>query len=109
MNIDKWFAEKCGVHDGFKSCISWVYGINQYNYEWTISDPRCREIIREKFKTHTYWDTDMFVCHYSKNGITDKNSITDYGKTIAEAEIACLTAIYEAKRNLQKIREEYGI
>lgn len=95
MNIDEWYAEKCGVewaHDN----KGWIKNPSGGGVIfWTIQDPRCREICREKFKL-----ISGHTCHpqhdYSAHAHIDTDNY--YGKTIQEAEIACLTAIYEVER-----------
>ncbi len=90
--IDKWTAEQCGVipyHDPPEGDYWEVFmtpdGIT-HRYRWTIKDPRCREIVREHFHLRTYFRNTWCCCE-------DLTSHTYTGKTIAEAEIACITAI----------------
>lgn len=83
-NINKYFAEQLGVQaNGLL--------IDSYYADWTISDPRCREVIREKFGIST------IVFDNGQARTTWKDYMSDIKRTIAEAEIACLTAIYEAR------------
>ena len=92
MNIDEWFAEQCGVELGTNNADFIVYETEvTYCYPWDIKDPQCREIVREKFSIETLrkfgkWHADSLGFTFSKGH-----------ETIAEAEIACLTAIYEAR------------
>jgi hypothetical protein len=105
-DINEWYADKCGVIfteyeqtvvDGSDEKITLKFaGYRTDSFEckdsWTIQDPRCREIIREKFNIQTQqlvgeW---MVICAGIPTQITS-------GKTIAEAEIACLEAIYKAE------------
>ena len=70
--IDKWAAEQCGV--GFttnhkKQVVAWFTGsIDErvyWEFEWTIQDPRCREIVREHFKLETYLEVDgTWACSF---------------------------------------------
>lgn len=98
-DIDKWTAEQCGVeltNDGM--VISWpgfdavIADVNL----WTIKDPRCREKVRESFRIET-----VFIDDASGYGWISSNYIPwvpSLCKTIAEAEIACIKAIYEARK-----------
>ena len=98
MNIDEWAANQCGIAilgggwrpPGYAAPISG---------RWTIKDPRCREIVREHFKIWTYYGS----IGTDKMGWVSTSANNDmagtYGKTIAEAEIACIEAIYEASKN----------
>ena len=86
-DIDKWYAEQCGVDlddlgDYFadRACI-----------RWTISDPRCREVCRERFNVYTDKVNGKWSAHQHLE--TDRY----YDDSIAEAEIACLQSIYEAR------------
>ena len=78
MNIDKWFMVQCNE--------------NEYDYEWGIDDPRCREIIREKFGI----DTVEYDTH---SGGKRWEALTldhhDTGNTIKEAEVTLLKSIYK--------------
>ena len=87
--VNKITARLCGVDVATKT---WGYKEgNQYYVNsdpWTISDPRCREIVREKFKLATYQHHEgAWLC------TNPMHKIESFGKTIAEAEIACITAI----------------
>jgi len=82
---NKLMARECGV-ELLVHCHSPYYKFNdiKYGWEFSIEDPRCREIIREKFNITTQkyfghtWD--------SYSNVLDVKEQT--GKTIAEAEIA---------------------
>ena len=100
-NLDKWAAEQCGV--GFtknhhKVIVAWFTGDidnREYrNYEWTLNDARCREIVREHFLI----DTNEYGQHWEASGAFTAGSCisTGRGKTIAEAELACIRKIKEA-------------
>ena len=111
MNIDKWCAEQCGVKETTTNSDSVLYseteawfhnGVWRNNDKWTIEDPRCREIVREHFFIDTLtvaepfrtndgnkWNTYCF-----KPSATGSYCVSATGKTIAEAEIECINAIY---------------
>lgn len=97
-DIDKWFAEQCGVkcdYDPFNFKAWWeMEGQVKLFYLWTIHDPRCREVIRERFfiTTMPHNDRKQWLSWAS-----DIEGTTELGKTIAEAEIACCESIYEAR------------
>mgnify|MGYP001817531438 CR=1 FL=1 len=95
--VDEWTAEQCGF------CImtglddkEYFYRPNTteppYDFEWTIKDPRCREIVREHFKI----DTREYYAGGWQSIAEDIHP--PIGKTIAEAEIACIQVIYEASQ-----------
>lgn len=102
-SIDEWAAEQCGVEfgelDPEGEC--WYYPNDRYIYElgeWTIKDPRCREIVREHFKIWTGYGPIGFD-RMGWQACTAYNKLTNYyGNTIDEAEIACITAIFEAEK-----------
>ena len=72
----------------------WKHNGKTEHDEWTIQDPRCREIVREHFRIEMCRVEDSWVAFQY---LTDEDaSIEGKGETIAEAEIACITAIWEA-------------
>ena len=83
--IDKWYAEKCGVkvHDYLGALI-----IDDTMDAWSIKYPECREIIREVFKIETQYINDLWLA--SSEGMTIHT-----GETIREAEITLLQDIFE--------------
>ena len=98
-DIDKYFAEHCGVEIKTHAPhheVEMYARMKGVWEEWTISDPRCREVCRERFfhSAHYLMMPDgvmrlhIIVLEKHYNGV---------GKTIAEAEIACLQSIYEAR------------
>ena len=92
--IDKWCAKQCGVEtrtlDGFQY-------LTEYGWEaWYLEDPRCREIVREHFKICTVYDEEGHWKAYAFKPHVEPNR-----KTLAEAEIACITAIWEAQHGSQ--------
>ena len=110
-DIDNWFADQCGVetYDDFGVPYPEYYFIKdgrEFQYLWTIHDPRCREVIREKFwlctnragNSTALMDGKYWICSSSNNQIRRIIKIGLRGKTIAEAEIACCEAIYEAQK-----------
>ena len=98
-DIDKWFAEQCSVEiEGFYGWFQMIDGEPvKDGQHWTIHDPRCREVIREKFRLKTVWFGTGWFCHMMDefNSFAD---VTCRGKNIAEAETACCEAIYEAQK-----------
>ena len=111
MNIDEWAADQCGIvlytpkqinEHGMYCYDDWG---NDFDYEWTIQDPRCREIVREHFKINTSyidrnkWRSVEMKWRKKEPDSTGSYCISATGKTIAEAEIACIEAIYEASKN----------
>ena len=89
---NKWLAEKCGVElllqnsDGFY----WKIGCVHYYYPWTITDARCRQIIREKLKIVTdIQTTGGFYAHAHLETKRYK------GASIESAEIQCILSIIE--------------
>mgnify|MGYP000291669257 CR=1 FL=1 len=83
---NKLMADRCAIRQSANGwCIGDSFPIWNES-KWTIEDPRCREIIREKFKLNTY------------NVMTEKwkswvGEFKGEGKTIAEAECECIKAI----------------
>ena len=51
MNINEWTAKECGVDLGeyYQESGMWECGDVAISGEWDIKDPRCREIVRERF------------------------------------------------------------
>jgi len=95
--LDKKAAEACGVV--FQEYMTWgIYDFPnegdyiEYDCEWTLDDARCREIVREHFLIDTTFASEGVECFTIHNGV-DIEPV--YGKTIAEAEIACIKAILE--------------
>ena len=105
-DLDKWAAEQCGVETwdnkeweaGWKFKRETGFSMHDNHYKWTLSDPRCREVFREKFKLSILFVIDEWLCMWHRS---ESKPITGKGKTIAEAEIACAKAIYEAHDNLR--------
>ncbi len=98
--IDKWLAGQCGV---WIDAGYWIHNSIEFRGQWTIQDPRCREIVRERFKIETYptHDESAWTSTAPKEPNSGSN-VYEYeaeGKTIPEAEIACITAIYEAMKD----------
>ncbi len=91
-----WFAEELG----WKYNATDSEGVDHYvtpkgkHLPFTITDPRCREACRERFKVETFHhDEDRgWYCDTSFEG---SEFVT--GNTIAEAEVACLIAIYNGR------------
>jgi hypothetical protein len=93
-DIDKWCAEQCGVDYP-------IFTLNrELSIRFTIQDPRCREIVREHFKIDIRYTTkhEWHCTAIVGKATTDYHFYEGTGKTIAEAEIACITAIWEASK-----------
>ena len=76
-DLDKWAAEQCGFH------------LRLIDETWTIINPVCREIVRETLRLQTMPSgLDGWACLL-------RDEIVGAGKTIPEAEIACIKAIKE--------------
>ena len=98
--IDKWSAEKCDVvlhgNHGFISAAPFELGSLT---TWTLSDARCREIVREHFKLETLLGNrsktfSSWICEYLSD--EDGHLICGgRGETIEAAELACIAAIME--------------
>lgn len=107
---NKWLAEKIGITSGHDMMTGAYYTINNDEYEgvFTIEDPRCREIVRERLKVNTC-PGKTALCNGKPNppieeyfgswclNVVDSDGevIAFKGKTIAEAEIACILSIVE--------------
>jgi len=102
-DIDKWFADKCGIdtcHNIYDNMDDNLYISGSRGYGiWSINDPKCREIIREKFALSMdaveYDSSELrtdFCCDSKVLDITG-----GYYHSIKEAECACLLAIYESE------------
>ena len=96
-DIDKWFADICGIHifsNNHRLPIELWTTPDGWVCLWLISDPRCREIIRERFNLST-------LNRNAKEGKwgcgDEKSKLVGHGKTIKEAEVTCLKAIYDAR------------
>ena len=102
FDIDKWFADKCGIvfnksRDEFGIDIDIKSRITNLNIVgdtiWSIQDPRCMEVIREKFKIETLYG----YAEESWFAESERKADKGRGKTIEDAEIATCKAIYEAR------------
>jgi hypothetical protein len=96
--LDKKAAVACGVvlHKGH---YYWN-ATTLHHQPWTLNDARCREIVREHFGIETCIVShrennkqvfDLYVCYTFDGNRKHRGN----GKTIAEAEIACIKAILE--------------
>ena len=98
-DIDKFCAEQCGIEISAEPLK--VYGYEIVNWSdlglprfWSIKDPRCREIVREHFGITTQIMSGSEWVALAPGVPTQ----VEHGKTIAEAEIECITAIWEASK-----------
>ena len=107
MNIDQWCAEQCGVELRQIRCgdesiaYMWKHNGKTGHDEWTIQDPRCREIVREHFRIETLYQHGMYpwiTSAYDRDDECDELVGEGEGKTIAEAECACIQAIWEVEK-----------
>ncbi len=100
-DINKWYADKCGVTEEINADegdFCWYTDTHiTYGGKWTISDPRCREIIREKFSVDTNYDRYSNLWEAMTYDNEDDPIFISTGATIAEAEKSCLQEIYEAR------------
>jgi len=94
-SIDEWAAEQCGV-DFIANRYGWfLYPVNHaitedvHAVKWTIKDPRCREIVLDWIAEHPEYY--RFLHGYINNWMAGKMKKS-------EAEISCITAIYEAEK-----------
>ena len=90
--LDKWAAEQCGVdiqHSNSWSMNDNIGGLPKFRmYPWTLSDPRCMQVFRERFEIETTRTRGQWAASTTKDIF-----VFDFGKTIAEAEMACANAI----------------
>ena len=96
--LDKWAAEKCGVEVFSAGINADTLLIDSTKYPqdvWTLSDARCREIVRECFNITTGLSSKRLW----RAGVptTGKGMISKIGKSIEAAEIACIQAIKDAE------------
>ena len=114
QQVNAYMAEKCGIKiSGGKYFVYNYFKMFRSDYkegtyanhiqdadidmEWTIQDPRCREIVREKFSITTkYTPPNEYGWMSYKDDDTDGIKPFSKGGTPAEAEIACITAIAES-------------
>ena len=98
MTMNEWFAEQCGVED----ILSGTYGADHYtvngryiNGTWDIKDPRCMQVVRERFSIATSHGINGWLAmSYHTNSIVGHTMYP----TIIQAEYACCVAIYEASK-----------
>lgn len=99
-DLDKWVAEKIGAKvDNGRRLIE-QFGTLPRLSIFSLQDARCRELVREYFRIITY-------PYYSEKGWTCSAEVIRpiFGKTIAEAEIACIQAIHDSEvSNEQQIQ-----
>jgi len=95
-DINLWAAEKCGIKilpkTGYIDTLEKLPNLD-FNDKWTIEDPRCREKLRKTLGIHTMQlDNDQWYSWDRTIGSTKPYDEID------EAEIAPITAIYEAEQ-----------
>ena len=103
--LDKWAAEKCGVSTVDRGGFLTIRQKSSVKVDgtcfWTLSDARCREIVRERFKLETLLGNrsktfSSWICEY----LSDEDShliCGGRGDTLAKAEIECIQAIKDAE------------
>ena len=99
IELDRWAAETCGV-----KVIAGIINIDTLLIKggklpldiWTLSDARCREIVREWLKIRT---APSYPNRFSARSfkVETVKPYVHIGKTIADAEIACIQAIKDAE------------
>jgi hypothetical protein len=97
-SLDKWAAEKCGINTtegGISGCLL-IVSDKQPLEIWTLSDARCREIVREHFGICTIKITPNSEGDNWFSYILGR-SIFGEGKSTEEAELACIAAIREGE------------
>lgn len=96
-SVDIWTAKQCeGEGHNWKVMITisgWTLILNGHTFiPWTIQDARCRQVVREVFKIETETFSDIWQCyHYGLDEFYE-------GKNIDEAEINCITALWENRQ-----------
>ena len=94
--LNMWSEKECGIILFYDDVINlespWTYlppkyDKNETQIHWTLEDPHCMQVFREKFKMRTYYDIN------NKDWITDTSRVQATGDTIPEAELACAFAI----------------
>ena len=101
-SLDRWSADKLGI---YITETYWAPEDRRTNYwgEWTLDDARCREIVREHFKINTSftsngrWRSVEMKWRRKEPDNTGSYCLSAIGKTIAEAEIACIEAIKQGE------------
>lgn len=93
--LDKWAAEQCGVQfsELWKKYLMLDPKNAALSMTWTLSDARCMEVFREKFKLKTVYFNFPDIWKTSNNESVQTEGVEGFGKTIKEAELACAHAI----------------
>jgi len=98
-DIDKWAADQCGItlyttKQSNEHGYYWFDNVCDYDYEWTIQDPRCREIFRAWWiKEHTGTVT------FCLDGKVRYDSTAALTHIVRDNELACIKAIWEGSDN----------
>jgi hypothetical protein len=94
-SLDKWAAEKVGFNCKDASGVHQWQVFDAARFQpFTLSDARCREIVREHFKMCSdYFDGSWKA--WSRTG--EFTATHGEGKSIKEAELACIAAIREGE------------
>ena len=103
MNINAWFAEQCGVkylnrHKAYGMLDPTQKDELGLYIKWDIKDPRCMQVVREKYKIGEIWSEAKGVWCCAVSACLDIDDGAGTGKTIPEAEYACYEAIYESMK-----------
>ena len=82
MTLDEWAGKQAGIRfeQTWKGRV-WYLNDKLYEYEWTLKDARCREIVLEWIAEHPEYY--RFLHGYMNNWMAGKMKK-------AEAEIACI-------------------
>lgn len=97
--VDLWSAEKCGIFIG-NGCFEYDNehdGSTVIESEWTLTDARCREIVREVLRIHTYETVGNRKAWTAAHGI-----FRGRGEWIEEAEINCIQEMMQSDRILRE-------
>ena len=94
-DINEWFASKCGVE---RTDFGWICDSKKKagNGKFRIEECACREICRERFGISTISNHAQATKNRDDQWYwSETHKHTGKGKTIEEAEVACLKYIYE--------------
>ena len=105
MNIEtanKILAKACGIEYSVTDGGVVLYDGDGYgfrDYKWTISDARVREVVRERFEIETRVNYanfgEVLKKYWKSTGVSVDKRFHGKGRTIAEAELACMIKIAE--------------
>jgi hypothetical protein len=101
-SLDKWAAEKVGFNCKDASGVPQWQVFDAARFQpFTLSDARCREIVREYFKIETELSRGFYVGWTARTTEFVPPKDEPYkiyaGKTLEEAELLCIAAIREGE------------